>query len=155
MKKLLYSECIFLMCMNTRIRTHHTYLHICELVRCSGLWRREQKTEGEETRDGEWRWLINDYIRMYSILPASVSPPLLSLEPKPGGFGASPEDAKAPLGGTQAPPTDWRVLSPKKKRSQRLRLATNRWRVVKCVSQKRNESNDYNQRCNNLLTFIF
>jgi len=37
--------------MNTRIHTHHTYLHICELVRCSSIWRIEQKTEGEENRD--------------------------------------------------------------------------------------------------------
>ena len=56
--------------MNTRIHTHHICLLINELVRCSGLWRREQKTEGEENRDREWRWLINDYIHMYSILPA-------------------------------------------------------------------------------------
>ena len=64
--------------MNTRIHTHHTCLHVW----CSGIWRREQKTEGEETRDRERRWLINDNIYMYSILPASVSPPLLSSEPK-------------------------------------------------------------------------
>ena len=37
-------------------------------------WRIEQKTEGEENRDRGWRELINDYIHMYSMLPA----PLLS-----------------------------------------------------------------------------
>jgi len=41
--------------MNTRTHTHHTCLHICELVRCSSIWRIEQKTEGEENRDREWR----------------------------------------------------------------------------------------------------
>jgi len=25
------------------------------VVRCSGIWRREQKKEGEENRDREWR----------------------------------------------------------------------------------------------------
>ena len=60
--------------MNTRIHTHHTCLHMCELVRCSGICRREQKTEGEETRDREWKLLINDYIHMYSIFNASFHP---------------------------------------------------------------------------------
>ena len=69
--------------MNIRIHTYHTYLHIYELVRCFGIWRIEQKTEGEENRDRKWKWLINDYIHMYCILPASVSLPLLSSEPKP------------------------------------------------------------------------
>jgi len=41
--------------MNTHIHTHHTCLHICELVRCSGIWRREQRTEGEENKYREWR----------------------------------------------------------------------------------------------------
>jgi len=43
--------------MNTHIHTHHTCLHMCELVKCSGIWRREQKREGEEDRDMECRWL--------------------------------------------------------------------------------------------------
>ena len=67
--------------MNICIHTHQTCLHICKLVRCSSIWRIEQKTEGEETRDRTW--MINDYIHMYSILPASASLPLLSSEPKP------------------------------------------------------------------------
>jgi len=69
--------------MNTRVHTHHTCLHGCELNRCSGIWRRKQKREGDEDRDREWKRLINDYIHMYSILPAPVSPPLLSSKPKP------------------------------------------------------------------------
>jgi len=73
--------------MKTRIHTHHTCLHICELVGCSGIWRRKQKREGEEDRDREWRWLINDYIHMYSILLyAPVSPPLLSSKPNPHAY---------------------------------------------------------------------
>jgi len=70
--------------MNTCIHTHHTCLHwwhICELVRCSGIWRREQKREGEEDKDREWRWLINDYIQCTVYYPGS--PPLLSSKPKP------------------------------------------------------------------------
>jgi len=46
--------------MNTHLHTHHTCLYICELVRCSGIWRGKQKTEGEQDRDKEWRWLINN-----------------------------------------------------------------------------------------------
>ena len=67
----------------THTHTHNTCLHICELVRCSDIWRRGQKREREERRDREWRWLINDYVQMYSIFTRPGFPPLLPSEPKP------------------------------------------------------------------------
>jgi len=46
-------------------------------------------------------------------------------------------------------------LLPPKDAIIELRKAMNRWYVVKCVSQKRNQSNNKNQWYNILVTFIF
>ena len=46
----------------------------------SSIWRIEQKTEGEENKDSEWRGLINDYIHMNSIL---TNIPMNSILPAP------------------------------------------------------------------------